>query len=41
MATEAPAAPAAWSGSMVRNIAAATANGEAAPLVLLARGGAR
>ena len=40
MATEAPAVPAAWSGSMARNIAAATADAKDAPLVLV-RGGGR
>src|SRR5215468_6368737 len=39
MATAAPAAPAAWSGSMAGNIAAATADAKDAPLVLVRRGG--
>ena len=40
MATEARAVPAVWSGSMARDIAAATADAKAAPLVLV-RGGGR
>ncbi len=39
MATKAPAATAVWSGSMARDIAATTADGKDAPLVLVARGG--
>jgi hypothetical protein len=40
MATDAPAVPAVWSGSMARNIAVATADAKDAPLVLV-RGGGR
>src|SRR2546423_9878819 len=39
MATQASAVPVAWSGSMVRNISAATADAKDAPLVLVQRGG--
>src|SRR5580658_7394452 len=41
VATEASAAPAAWSGSMVRNIAATVPEGTGAPLVLVRGGGGR
>jgi hypothetical protein len=41
MAAEASAAPAAWSGSIARDIAAATAEGTDAPLVLVRGGGGR
>jgi len=39
MATQAPATAAIWSGNMVRDIAAATADRTDAPLVLVQRGG--
>ena len=39
VATEASAYPAAWGGSMVRNIAATVPEGTGAPLVLVPKGG--